>query len=91
MDTPATYRICVLGGLESSYAERFWGMTSTPVEAVGEPEQTALLGEVLDQAALVGVINALYNAGYTVLSVERVLPESDLHLEDTKKDNFTGT
>ena len=29
MDMPATYRICFIGGLESSWAERLWGMTSS--------------------------------------------------------------
>lgn len=82
MDTPATYRICVVGGLESNYAERLWGMTSTPVAQAGEPQQTALEGEVADQAALVGVINALYNAGHTVVSVERIPPGLDPRLND---------
>ena len=77
MDTPATYRICVMGGMENSWAERLWGMKSNRVEESGAPEQTILLGKVVDQAALVGIINALYNAGHTVVSVERLLPETD--------------
>ena len=78
MDMPATYRICVLGGLENDYAERHWGMTSTPVEQTDKPQQTVLVGEVIDQAALVGIINALYNGGHAVVSVERLLPDADL-------------
>jgi hypothetical protein len=85
MDTPATYCICVVGDLESSYAQRLWGMTSTPVEQAGGPNQTALVGEVVDQAALIGIINALYNAGHTVVSVERVLPEADPKPESGKE------
>ena len=83
MDMPATYRICVLGGLESSYAERLWGMTSTAVELIDASEQTTLVGEVADQAALVGIINALYNSGHTVVSVERLLPDADQNPKDT--------
>jgi len=72
-------------------------MTSSPVEKIGEPEQTALggevadqaalvVGEVADQAALVGIINALYNSGHTVVSVERLLPDADPHIYDTKEE-----
>lgn len=86
MDMPATYRICVLGGLENDYAERHWGMTSTPVEQVDEQEQTVLVGRVIDQAALVGIINALYNGGHTVVSVERLLPDTHMHLDDMNKE-----
>lgn len=73
IDMPATYRICVIGVLESSWAERYWGMPSTIVTHADEPEQTMLVGEVADQAALIGIINALYNKGYTIVSVERVI------------------
>ena len=86
MDMPATYRICVTGCLESDLAERLWGMIASPVERSGEPEQTALVGEVADQAALVGIINALYNSGHTVVSVERLLPDADPHMDNTKEE-----
>ena len=83
IDMPAAYRICVTGSLEDDYAQRYWGMTSTPIQQEGEPEQTMLVGVVADQSALVGIINTLYNMGYTVVSVERMLSDVDLH---TSKD-----
>jgi hypothetical protein len=86
MDMPATYRICVTGCLESELAERLWGMTSSPVEKIGEPEQTALVGDFADQAALVGIINALYNSGHTVVSVERIHPDEGSHIDHTKEE-----
>ena len=86
MDMPATYRICVTGCMESDLSERLWGMTAGPVEKIGEPEQTALVGVVADQAALVGIINALYNAGHTVVSVERLLPDANADTDNTKED-----
>ena len=46
MDMMATYRICIIGSLESDYAERYWGMKSIPVKRAGEPEQTVLAGKV---------------------------------------------
>ena len=85
MDMSATYRICVIGVLESSMAERYWGMTSAPVEQTDEQEQTALVGEVADQTALVGIINALYNAGHTVVSVERIFPDKEFLLNKNNK------
>ena len=77
MDMPTTYRIRILGVLESSWAQRLWGMKANRVESSGEQETTELVGEVIDQAALVGIINALYNSGHTVVSVERLLPAAD--------------
>ncbi|UCC53844.1 MAG: hypothetical protein JSV68_07690 [Anaerolineaceae bacterium] len=86
MDMPATYRICVVGDIDNDYAERYWGMKLSPIEQTGEPEQIALVGEVADQAALVGIINALYNAGHTVVSVERMLPDTNLPKDNTKEE-----
>ena len=37
MDMPATYRICVVGGVDSTYAERYWGMKLSLIEQTGEP------------------------------------------------------
>jgi hypothetical protein len=79
LDLPAQYRIFVTGVLDSGWVDRHWGMTSSPVEPSGELEQTVLVGEVADQAALMGVINALYNKGHTVVSVERLDPDIDPH------------
>ena len=87
MDMPATYRICITGVLESDLTERYWGMTSGPVERIDEPEQTVLIGEVADQAALIGILNALYNSGHTVVSVERLLLNADPQMDDTKEES----
>ena len=86
VDRPAIYRICVEGSIDSDYAERYWGMELSQVEKTGELEQTALVGKVADQAALVGIINALYNAGHTVVSVERIHPDIDYPPEDVEKE-----
>ena len=86
LDMRATYRICIIGELESSFANSYWGMTSSAVEEAGELEQTMLVGEVADQAALVGIINALYNKGYTIVSVERIVLDEDLSLNDKDKE-----
>ena len=94
MDMPAMYRICITGSLESELAERLWGMSSIPIGKTAESEQTALVGEVADQAALVGIINALYNSGHSVVSIERQIhdtdPELDERKEEAKTDNSVG-
>lgn len=86
MDMPATYRICVTGCLESDLAERRWGMTARPVKERGKLEQTILSGEVADQAAFIGIINALYNSGHTVVSVARLPRDADPHMDDAKEE-----
>ena len=85
-DLPAHYRIVFSGLLDSSWAERRWGMTSSTVEQRGEPDQTVLVGEVVDQAALIGVINALYNMGHTVVLVERLHPDTGPRPAETKEE-----
>ena len=86
LDLPAHYRIYVTGVLYSSWVERYWGMTSSLVELKDEPDQTVLVGEVTDQAALIGIFNALYGKGHTVISVERIPPDTDPHPADTEED-----
>lgn len=72
MDMPGTYRICITGHVDSQWANRLWGMQSESIEEEGEPPQSTLVGRLADQAALMGVINALYNRGYAVVSVVKI-------------------
>ena len=76
-DLPAHYRITVTGVLDNSWVESRWGMTSSLVERRDAPDQTVLVGEVTDQAALAGILAALYNMQHTVVSVERLDPDID--------------
>ena len=71
LDTPARYRIRVKGYLDSSWSDRLGGLdiTASSQEDVG-PTVTTLRGDLLDQAALAGVLNALYNLHLPLLSVE---------------------
>ncbi len=75
LDLPAYYRIYVTGAMDSNWVKRHWGLTADPVDSGDELVQTMLVGEVSDQAALIGVFNALYNMGHTVVSVERISPD----------------
>jgi len=69
--TPAEYRICVKGHLDPSCSERLGGMTITTTGEADEAPVTTLVGRLADQAALMGVLNALYDYFHApLLSVE---------------------
>ena len=72
LDTPATYRIRVKGYLDSSWSDRLSGLTVSPSSLEDEPVLTTLYGQVVDQAALAGVLSALYNLHLPLLSVEYI-------------------
>ena len=48
------------------------GMTISQATAEADPPITTLLGELSDQAALAGVLNAIYEMHLPVLSVKRL-------------------
>lgn len=69
LDRPATYQIRVQGHLDDRWSDWFEGMT-VAVERQGEgPPVTVLSGTVADQAALHGMLRALYALGMPVCSV----------------------
>lgn len=72
LDTPATYRIRVKGHLDSSWSDCLSGLTISRSDQGEEPVVTTLYGQVLDQAALAGVLNALYGLHLPILSVEYI-------------------
>ena len=68
---PAFYRIRIQGVLDESWAEEL-GMGIGWIKEIGRGPVTILKGEVLDQAALVGLLNRLYGLGLPLISVEWV-------------------
>ena len=68
---PACYQIKVKGRLGSQWSDGFDGMTITYREGV-----TTIAGEVIDQAALHGLLIRIRDIGLQLISVNRV--ESDL-------------
>jgi hypothetical protein len=75
LDRPATYQIKVQGRLDRRWSDWFGGMTITVEREGGGPPITTLIGIVADQAALQGMLRALYTLGLPVCSVTCV--ESD--------------
>jgi hypothetical protein len=70
MSGPATFAIRVSGRLTAQDSERLGGLAlEYSSTADGEPI-TTLRGRLPDQAALLGVLNALYSWQVPVLSVE---------------------
>ena len=70
LHTPATYCLRLKGTLDQSWSEQLGGMTIATVKIEGGGHVTTLTGRLLDQAALLGVLNSVYNLGLPLLSVE---------------------
>ena len=73
---PAFYRIRIQGALDESWAEEL-GMGIGWIKEFGRGPVTILKGEVLDQAALVGLLNRLYGLGLPLVSVEWIRRRGD--------------
>jgi hypothetical protein len=71
--TAASYAIQVRGVVDPSWANDFGGLRVVSVGA-GAGATTVLTGRLPDEAALLGVLNALSNLGFPLLGVERLGP-----------------
>ena len=69
IECPAHYQILVQGRLDERWCNQLGGLTITPVIGPTGLPITHLSGEVLDQAALFGVLNTLYNLRLPLISV----------------------
>ena len=69
---PAVYRIHVAGRLGPEWSDRLQGMAVVTVEARGHGPVTEIRGLLPDQAALMGVLDYLYNSGIPLLDVAYV-------------------
>ena len=75
-DCPGIYAIHIAGRLDKSWADRLGGLTITFTEEDDEGNQrvTILKGWLPDQAALLGVLDTLYNLRYPLLLVRYLRP-----------------
>lgn len=69
-DEPAVYRIEVVGSLDEDWSDRLGGMSITSSREADQVPIVTLSGRLLDQAALFGVLNALYDMHLPLHSVE---------------------
>jgi hypothetical protein len=67
---PVRYCIRVKGQMGPEWSEWFGGMTITS----DETNETLLSGQVLDQAALYGILNKIRDLGLPLLSILREPP-----------------
>ena len=65
------FEICVKGQLDSSWSDWFEGMEVKLLDN----DQMMLCGYVIDQAALMGILNKLVRLNLTLLSVNEVSPK----------------
>jgi hypothetical protein len=73
---PTNYRIVVRGELSQRYVPAFEGMTL----AAGDG-QTAIIGPVIDQAHLYGLLNRVGDLGLELISVNPTLePAASAHV-----------
>ena len=67
--TPTTtYHITVNGRVDANWAEYLGGL-AIMLDDDAEKATTTLSGTVVDQAALMGMLNNLYGLGFSILSV----------------------
>ena len=68
---PGTYRIQIQGRLDQSWSERLAGLTiMVNCELINQATATTLFGRLRDQAALIGILNTLYDLHLPLLTVE---------------------
>ena len=70
IDQPATYSIQVAGYLDENWTTRLGGLTISIDTQEDDKLVTTLSGALIDQAALFGVLKALYDMRLPLLSVE---------------------
>jgi hypothetical protein len=64
---PATYRILVRGFLDERMSDRLAGMRVTSESRGDQKPESTLVGRLMDQAELSGVLNTLYEMHLTIL------------------------
>jgi hypothetical protein len=70
MSGPAIYRIRVRGRLDVGLSERLEGMHIENLARTDGNAESVLEGRLLDQAALAGILNTLYDLHLPVMSVD---------------------
>jgi hypothetical protein len=87
-DQPGSYRITVRGQMSTSWSSRLSDMKITVQDSESQQLVTTLSGELRDQAALMGVLNALHDMHCLVLKVEQIsltLSENDPPSDERKQ------
>lgn len=81
IDAPATYTIVVAGWLDSVWLDFFPGLDISVKSESGKDPRTHLVGQVPDQAALLGLLNALNHFRLRLISVQYMASEGQDRLQ----------
>jgi hypothetical protein len=65
----ATYRIVVKGTVPEGWSERLAGMKVSAIDSIDGDERTTLVGQVLDQSELNGLLETLYSLHLPIIGV----------------------
>lgn len=74
---PRTYRVVVEGGFDPNWPEMLAGMELMPGSGDQPADVTVLVGSIIDEAELSGVLNALYDFQLSLLSVEVIKGDAE--------------
>ena len=66
---PAVYKIKVQGAISGSLTDRFGGLQINVDRSKDKNPVTILIGQINDQSALSGVLTALYDFHFPIISV----------------------
>ena len=69
------YRVCVAGTIPSSWANRLGCLEVVPQVGDRSSDRTLLMGDVRDQAELLGILNTLHELRLPLLLVEAVVTD----------------
>lgn len=70
-DCPTVYKIKVQGWIDPAWSDKLEGMTISTDIRKDDMVITTLEGELMDQAALAGVLNTLYELHLPIHSIKR--------------------
>lgn len=77
MDTRSAYLIRIQGRVEPRWLACFGDLSIAVTELPGMHPITTICTTATDQAALLGILNSLYDFGYPLLGVERLVSWSE--------------
>ena len=77
---PTVYKIIIQGEMDENWSDRLGGMQISVTREKEDQPQTELTGRMNDQAALMGVLNTLYDFQFTIISL-CILKETDSYPE----------
>jgi hypothetical protein len=72
MNGPSIYEIHVRGHLEEKWSDQLGGLQIIATQGSNRKQETIIVGRLIDQAALTGVLHTLYELHLPVVSVQCV-------------------